>query len=277
MDLARVAAALLLLIPAPLALADIYAFVDENGVRHISNVQTDTRYKLVMSTPRYGGSGGGSAAATAMGTTVSTTTPRFTQNLNLGSGWRLITPRGQTGLKSAATIDLNWSSPQGKTPFSVNESNRSRFAAIIEAIALQHRLDPALLHAVISAESAYEPKAVSRAGAMGLMQLMPATARALKVADPYDAAQNVEGGVRHLRDLMDDHNGDVELSLAAYNAGAGAVQRYGGVPPYKETRNYVQRITQMYSGPGRTERGSGSAPIRVVRDSSGKLTFTNVE
>ncbi len=247
MDLARIVAALLLLIPAPLALADIYAFVDENGVRHISNVQTDTRYKLVMSTPRYGGSGGGSAASTAMGTTVSTTTPRFTQNLNLGSGWRLITPRGQSGLKSAPTIDLNWSSPQGKAPFSVNEGNRSRFAAIIEAIAQQHRLDPALLHAVISAESAYEPKAVSRAGAMGLMQLMPATASRFGVADPFDPTANIQGGATYLRLLLDQFR-SINLALAAYNAGEGAVSRYGNtIPPYQETQTYVKRVIGFYN------------------------------
>jgi soluble lytic murein transglycosylase-like protein len=147
--------------------------------------------------------------------------------------------------------------------------------ALIDAAAAKHGVDANLVRALIKVESNFNPRARSNKGAMGLMQLMPATARALKVSDPYDPAQNVEGGVRHLRGLMDDHNGDVELSLAAYNAGAGAVQRYNGVPPYKETRNYVRRITQMYSGSGRAE--GGSTPIRMERDSSGKLTFTNVE
>jgi soluble lytic murein transglycosylase-like protein len=149
--------------------------------------------------------------------------------------------------------------------------------SLIEAAAARHGVDANLVRALIKVESNFNPRARSHKGAMGLMQLMPGTARALKVADPYDPEQNVEGGVRHLRDLMDDHDGNVELSLAAYNAGSGAVQRYNGVPPYKETRNYVRRITQMYSGSGRTEEGIAGAPIRVVRDSSGKLTFTNVE
>jgi soluble lytic murein transglycosylase-like protein len=168
------------------------------------------------------------------------------------------------------------SNPNYRTISRGRSISASELDALIEAAASRHGVDANLVRALIKVESNFNPRARSHKGAMGLMQLMPATARALKVADPYDAAQNVEGGVRHLRGLMDDHNGDVELSLAAYNAGAGAVQRYNGVPPYKETRNYVRKITAMYGGSGRRE-GSSSAPIRMERDSSGKLTFTNVE
>jgi hypothetical protein len=106
----------------------------------------------------------------------------------------------------------------------------------------RHAVDPALVLAVIDVESAFQTQAVSPKGAMGLMQLMPATAAALGVADPFDASANVEGGVRHLRALLDQYGGDQRLALAAYNAGATAVARYGGVPPFQETQDYVRRV-----------------------------------
>jgi len=101
-------------------------------------------------------------------------------------------------------------------------------------------VDPDLVRAVIEVESAFEPRAVSAKGAMGLMQLMPATARQYGVADPFDPRSNIEAGTRHLRSLLDRF--DLSLALAAYNAGVGAVERYGGVPPYRETRSYVRRV-----------------------------------
>jgi soluble lytic murein transglycosylase-like protein len=115
----------------------------------------------------------------------------------------------------------------------------------VEEAARRYGLDPALVDAVVRAESGYDPSATSPAGAMGLMQLMPATARALGVADPYDPVQNVHGGVRYLRGLV-DRFGDVTLALAAYNAGPGAVARHGGVPPYPETRAYVERVLRAW-------------------------------
>lgn len=118
----------------------------------------------------------------------------------------------------------------------------TRFAEFIEPLALRHGVDPALVRAVVEVESNYEPSARSRKGAMGLMQLMPATARQYAVTDPYDPESNLDAGIRHLRSLLDRF--DLRRALAAYNAGEGAVRRYGGVPPFAETRNYVVRVMQ---------------------------------
>ncbi len=117
------------------------------------------------------------------------------------------------------------------------------FLHMIEASARRHRVDPRLVHAVISVESRFQARARSRKGAMGLMQLMPATARELRVGNPYDPAANIDGGVRHLRQLLDRF--DVALAVAAYNAGAGAVQRFGGVPPFRETQAYVRQVLHL--------------------------------
>jgi len=146
--------------------------------------------------------------------------------------------------------------------------------AIIDEAAAKHGVDSNLVRAVIKVESNFNPRAVSRKGAMGLMQLMPATARGLKVSNPFDAQQNVDGGVRHLKSLLEDFNGDVTKSVAAYNAGAGAVTRNHGVPPYAETQAYVRRVNQLYSGDTPMRR-STTAPIRSYRDKFGVLTFTN--
>ena len=113
---------------------------------------------------------------------------------------------------------------------------------LIRAAATRHALAPELIESVILVESNFEARAVSRKGARGLMQLMPATAARLGVRNVFDARQNVEGGVRHLRYLVDLYGGNLALALAAYNAGVEAVGRYGGIPPYAETRAYVQRV-----------------------------------
>jgi soluble lytic murein transglycosylase-like protein len=120
--------------------------------------------------------------------------------------------------------------------------NPEEFEQIINSCALQYGVDTSLVKAVIHAESGYNPNAVSRKGATGLMQLMPKTAQGLKVADSFNPADNIRGGVRYLKFLLDTFKGDVSLALAAYNAGLTKVARYGGVPPYTETRNYVDRV-----------------------------------
>ena len=126
-------------------------------------------------------------------------------------------------------------------------------AAIAEA-ADRYRLDPNLIRAVINAESAFNPFAVSSAGALGLMQLMPEMARELEVLDPFDPRQNILGGSRYLRDLLDRHHGNVDLAVASYNAGPGAVARYRGIPPYRETRNYVKTVNTFIKQ-ARTSQG----------------------
>ncbi len=118
-----------------------------------------------------------------------------------------------------------------------------QYEGVIAAAAKRHNVDPRLVHAVITVESRYQPNARSSKGAMGMMQLMPATARDLRVRDPYDAVANIEGGVRYLRQLLDRF--ELRLALAAYNAGAATVERFGGIPPYPETRNYVARVLQL--------------------------------
>jgi soluble lytic murein transglycosylase-like protein len=112
--------------------------------------------------------------------------------------------------------------------------------------ARRHGLDPDLVLAVIAVESAFRPDAVSPKGAQGLMQLMPATARELGVKDPLDPASNLDGGTRYLTSLIRLYDGDLKRALAAYNAGAGAVKRHGGVPPFRETREYVQKVLERY-------------------------------
>jgi soluble lytic murein transglycosylase-like protein len=121
-----------------------------------------------------------------------------------------------------------------------------RYRDEIERIAALHDMDAALVRAVIHAESAFNPQARSRAGAQGLMQLMPQTAAELGVGNPFDAEQNIDGGVRYLAGLLQRYDQDVRLATAAYNAGPGAVQQYGGIPPYAETQAYVKRIEVLY-------------------------------
>lgn len=128
------------------------------------------------------------------------------------------------------------------------DRNRHRYSPLIQEIAKKVRLKPALLHAVIRAESAYDPRALSRTGARGLMQLMPETAKRYGVYDSWDPKSNLTGGATYLRDLLIMFNNDLRLALAAYNAGENAVKRFGNkVPPYPETEAYVTRVLELYT------------------------------
>lgn len=174
---------ILLLVLPPAVRADIYKYVDANGVVHFTNTPTSSQYKLYLKERR-------------------------------SSVSRTVTP--------AAISPV--------------------IGPIISRHAAAFRLEEALVRAVIKAESGYNPRAVSKKGALGLMQLMPDTARLMKVGDPLDVDENIRGGSRYLRLMLDEFNGDLDLALAAYNAGPNAVRRHGGIPPYEETRTYVNRV-----------------------------------
>ncbi len=133
-----------------------------------------------------------------------------------------------------------WNMYRKEAP-SAGSENRS-YRDIIRHHASSYRLEEALVKAVIKVESNYQPRIVSKKGAQGLMQLIPETAKSLKVNNPFDPSENIRGGSEYLRRMLDLFNGDLELALAAYNSGPSTVKRYGGIPPYDETRNYVKRV-----------------------------------
>jgi soluble lytic murein transglycosylase len=132
-------------------------------------------------------------------------------------------------------------------PRQVNRSIPSSLGEIISRNCEKYSLEEGLVHAVIKAESNYNAAAVSKKGALGMMQLMPGTARLLKVVNPLDAAENIGGGSRYLRQMLDEFNGNLDFAIAAYNAGPNAVKRHGGIPPYEETRTYVKKVKQYLS------------------------------
>lgn len=131
-----------------------------------------------------------------------------------------------------------------KTAPSSAKTGSGTFDAMIREAADTVGVDYSLIKAVIDAESSFNPQALSSAGAMGLMQLMPGTAKALGVSNPYDPQENISGGARYLKGLLDRYDNNEELALAAYNAGPGRVKQYGGVPPFKETQAYVQKVLE---------------------------------
>jgi soluble lytic murein transglycosylase-like protein len=169
---------------AGFASADIYKFVDENGVLHFTNVPNDSSYKWVMRETR----------------------------------------------------------PDGDKLSS--EQLQLRYDTIILTVSKRHAMDPSLVKAVIEAESDFDSQARSRAGAVGLMQLMPDTAKGLGITDLYDPSENIEGGVRHLKRLLAQFKRNVPLALAAYNAGATNVKKYGDIPPFKETQGFVDKVLE---------------------------------
>jgi hypothetical protein len=154
-----------------------------------------------------------------------------------------------------------------------------RLDRIVREAAERHKVDPALVKAVIATESGWNPQAVSRKGAVGLMQLVPQTAQRFGVNNSFDPAQNVEGGTTYLRSLLDRYNGDLSKSLAAYNAGERAVDLSRGIPDYRETRMYVQKVRDNYFRPGSGRDpqlwSPPRKPVRQETEASGRVVFTN--
>jgi soluble lytic murein transglycosylase-like protein len=156
----------------------------------------------------------------------------------------------------------------------------SPYDGYIEKLGAELDLPPDLIKSVVLVESGFDPHAVSPKGAQGLMQLMPATARQYGVRDAFDPLQNLRAGSRHLRSLLDEFEGDVTLALAAYNAGSGAVRRHGGIPDYRETRDYVRRVHDSMGRPRRAGRvperpAPSREPIRVERSADGSVKYVN--
>jgi soluble lytic murein transglycosylase-like protein len=191
------------------------------------------------------------------------------------ASYRLTDPEGVTHFTNAPT-DPRYRRIPGMSGtlagwLRLPEGTLGKYAEVIREISSRYGLDAALVEAVIRVESAFNPSAVSRKGAQGLMQLMPQTASSLGVRNAFDPRQNIEGGVRHLRYLMDRFPGNLPLALAAYNAGENAVTQYRGIPPYPETQEYVRKILGSQSG-------AGEAPQIIYRHESpdGTVTYTNI-
>ena len=182
------------------AAADIYQYVDAQGVVHFTNQRNDARYKVYI------------------------------------RGDRALRANGYAGSPTGV----------GVPPSDRDAARFTRYDEWIHEAATLYQIPEQLIRAVIKVESDYDPRAISVSGARGLMQLMPDTATRLEVRDIDDPRENIFGGVRFLRILANDFNGDLELTIAAYNAGGEAVMRFGGVPPYLQTRNYVVKVTQYY-------------------------------
>jgi hypothetical protein len=198
-------AAIIVMLAAGPARADIYGYVDERGVSHLSNVPLDQRYYLFKKEHK------------------------------------------ETTFPGSSLVIINVPGTVPRRTTNVNPAHRKQYASMVSTVAKENGLDPALLHAVITVESGYNPKARSSKGAAGLMQLMPETARRYQVTDIWDPRQNVSGGARYLRDLLAMFNNNMGLALAAYNAGETAVIQHGNrIPPYPETRSYVPRVMQHY-------------------------------
>ncbi len=193
--------------------ADIYKYVDENGVLHFTNTPENGNYKKIISEKK---------------------------------------PSQNSKKKASKTSDYH---------------------QLVHSKSSEYNIEPSLVKAVIKTESNWDSLAVSQKGAMGLMQLMPSTANDMNVRNPFNPEENIEGGVRYLKYLLDKFNGDLSLALAAYNAGPKTVEKFGGVPPIPETQQYVKRVLAIYKNAG----GSGSAPtiIYKVIYSDGTVLYTN--
>ncbi|MEJ2528815.1 MAG: lytic transglycosylase domain-containing protein [Gammaproteobacteria bacterium] len=206
--------------------ADFYKYVDANGKVLFTDKPVSGTYKLVWKKERI---------------TVEDSIKWTAKAESKQNSKPFKVHRGVVITKSKAVA------VKPRMDFKSISANRRRFSDMIDEIAHKSRLYPSLLHAVVKAESAYDPNAVSRAGAVGLMQLMPSTASRFGVEDSHDPKANLEGGARYLRDLLTRYNNNIKLALAAYNAGEKAVEKYGNeIPPYPETQDYVRKVLTFY-------------------------------
>jgi len=191
------------------------------------------------------------------------------------SGRRIFINTGETRSKGDWIPRLTAPAKAGSTAASSAEINN-----LVEQTASRLQVDPQLVHAIIKVESEYDPNAISNKGAMGLMQLIPETAHRFGVENPFNPKENIEGGVSYLKHLLGMFDGDLPKSLAAYNAGEGAVQRSGGIPSIPETKAYVRKVTNLYQSGSPQSSANGAAPASpIVRyvDERGVVHYTNVE
>jgi len=238
----RISALLLgiLMVWARSAAADIYQYVDDAGTVHFSDHPKESGYHRIASEAK---------------PTVSRP-----EKAERGSAVPVAVAKPPvTKVASSQTLK------------NVGRPMRASLDRLIEQEAANFGMEPALVKAVVHAESSFNPKAVSSAGAMGLMQLMPKTAADLGLKDPFNPKENVRGGIRYLRTLLGIFNNDLPLALAAYNAGLTRVMKYGGVPPFRETQRYVGKVIQFYSA--YAERALPA--ISKVTRPSGDVVYTN--
>jgi soluble lytic murein transglycosylase-like protein len=182
------------------------------------------------------------------------------------------------GAKSRATIYLPGEISLSGASRPWLSIDRDGVDKLVREAAERHHVDPALVRAVIETESNWNPRAVSRKGAGGLMQLIPTTAQRYGARDLFNPEQNIDAGVRHLKMLLQRYNGNLDLALAAYNAGEGAVDRFGGVPPIRETRNYVLKVQNAYFRPGSGRLTDAFVNPRAIHrevTASGRIIFSN--
>ena len=204
---------LLLIGVTGIASADIYKYIDENGVAHFTNIPSGQKYD------------------------------KFITENN-----RAVSSRSSK---------------------SFSQDNRTDYTQIISSKSIKYDLEPSLINAVIQVESGGNSFAVSKKGAAGLMQLMPSTANDMDVKNPLNPEENIDGGTKYLRYLLDRYNGDLSLALAAYNAGPERVEQFGGIPPFQETQQYVKKVLSLYQ---RTD----SSPIYKYKTSDGTVLYTNI-